>query len=111
VITRYGHVPPALSPRRGAIKVAEARLPAPDDAGVRATQQLLGDVNRLTADGLVISLISGGASDLMIAPGEGLTLADKLAVNEALLASGAPISQMNNVRNHLSCVQMARLPS
>ena len=101
VITRYGHVPPAGSPRRGAIMVAEARHPVPDDAGVRATQQMLGYLKGLTADDLVISLISGGASALMIAPAEGLTLADKQAVNESLLASGAPISQMNIVRKHL----------
>ena len=109
VITRYGHVPPAGSPRRGAIMVAEARHPVPDDAGVRATQQMLGYLKGLTADDLVISLISGGASALMIAPAEGLTLADKQAVNESLLASGAPISQMNIVRKHLSRVKGGQL--
>ena len=52
----------------------------------------------LTADDLVIALSSGGSSLLLVAPGEGLTLADKQAVNSALLASGATVSDMNGVR-------------
>jgi hydroxypyruvate reductase len=109
VITRYGHVPPTLSPRRGAIMVAEARHPVPDSAGVAATQNMLGHLQGLTEDDLVIALISGGASALMVAPAEGLTLADKQAVNAALLAPGAPISQMNIVRKHLSRVKGGQL--
>lgn len=109
VITRYGHVPPTLSPRRGAIMIAEARHPVPDVAGVAATQNMLGHLQGLTEDDLVIALMSGGASALMVAPAEGLTLADKQAVNAALLASGAPISQMNIVRKHLSRVKGGQL--
>ena len=63
----------------------------------------------LTADDLVIALISGGGSSLLVAPGEGLTLADKQAVNRALLASGATITEMNCVRRHLSAIKGGRL--
>ena len=63
----------------------------------------------LTADDLVIALISGGGSSLLVAPGEGLTLADKQAVYTALLASGATISEMNCVRRHLSNLKGRRL--
>lgn len=109
VITRYGHVPQSTAPRRGAIVIAEARHPVPDAAGVTATARMLGHLQGLTEDDLVIALISGGASALMVAPAERLTLADKQAVNAALLASGAPISQMNTVRKHLSRVKGGQL--
>jgi glycerate 2-kinase len=53
--------------------------------------------------------MSGGASALLPLPAEGLTLADKQAVNRALLASGATISEMNCVRKHLSAIKGGRL--
>jgi glycerate 2-kinase len=57
----------------------------------------------------VLALISGGASALLVAPVEGVTLAEKQAVNAALLASGAPIDRMNTVRKHLSRVKGGQL--
>ena len=60
-------------------------------------------------DDLVLCLISGGGSALLALPAEGLTLADKQAVNRALLASGADIGQMNAVRKHLSAIKGGRL--
>ena len=66
-------------------------------------------VTGLTADDLVIALISGGASSLLVSPAAGLALADKQAINAALLASGASISEMNCVRRHLSAIKGGRL--
>ena len=109
VVTRNGHIPKSTASQRGAIVIAEARHPVPDATGVAATVQMLGHLHGLTEDDLVIALISGGASALMVAPVEGLTLADKQAVNAGLLASGAPISQMNVVRKHLSRVKGGQL--
>jgi len=63
----------------------------------------------LTEDDLVIALISGGGSALLSLPAPGLTLADKQAVNQALLRSGAHIGEMNCVRKHLSAVKGGRL--
>ena len=63
----------------------------------------------LTADDLVIALISGGGSALLPSPPAGLTLADEIAVNQALLASGAPISAMNTLRKHVSTIKGGRL--
>ncbi len=57
----------------------------------------------------MIALISGGGSALMALPAPGLTLADKQAVNRALLASGATITEMNAVRKHLSAIKGGRL--
>jgi hydroxypyruvate reductase len=54
-------------------------------------------------------LIAGGGSALLPAPPEGLTLQDEIAVNRALLASGAPISEMNVVRKHVSRIKGGRL--
>ena len=112
VITRYHHVPPADPatagrPRR--IEVVEAAHPVPDEAGLNATRRLAAMVQGLTADDLVIALISGGGSSLLTMPAEGLSLADKQAVNQALLRSGAPIDEMNTLRKHLSGIKGGRL--
>jgi len=81
----------------------------PDDAGLAASKRLFDAVSNLTEDDLVVALISGGGSALLPSPPEGLTLADEIAVNKALLASGAPISAMNAVRKHLSTIKGGRL--
>jgi hypothetical protein len=93
VVTRYGY-----ATRCERIEIIEAAHPVPDAAGLEASGRLLEKVSGLTSDDLVIALISGGGSALLPSPPEGLTLADEIAVNEALLASGAPISAMNTVR-------------
>lgn len=104
VITRYGQGGTA-----GRIRVREAAHPVPDAAGLAATQELIGLTKGLGPDDLVIALISGGASALMVAPLEGLDLNDKIALNAALLASGATIGDMNCLRRHLSRVKGGRL--
>ena len=107
VITRYGHKPANYEPRR--IELVEAAHPVPDAAGEAASARLLALAQGLTEDDLVICLISGGGSALMALPAEGLTLADKQAVNKALLRSGATITEMNCVRKHLSRIKGGRL--
>ncbi len=104
VVTRYGHAVPA-----GRIEIIEASHPVPDDMSAEAARRILAAVEGLTADDMVIALISGGGSALMVAPAQGMTLADKMAVNRALLASGATISEMNAVRKHLSRIKGGRL--
>jgi glycerate 2-kinase len=104
VVTRYGY-----AARCERIEIIEAAHPVPDAAGLEASRRLLERVSGLTADDLVIALISGGGSALLPSPPEGLALADEIAVNEALLASGAPISAMNTVRKHVSTIKGGRL--
>ena len=104
VVTRYGHAVPT---RR--IEVIESSHPVPDANSERGARRLLEQVRGLRADDLVVALISGGASALCAAPAQGLTLADKQAVNRALLACGANISEMNCVRKHLSAIKGGRL--
>ena len=104
VVTRYGYQQACQR-----IEIVQAAHPVPDAAGLAASQRIAALVTGLTADDLVIALISGGGSSLLVAPGDGLTLADKQAVNSALLASGATISEMNCVRRHLSSLKGGRL--
>ena len=104
VVTRYGYEVPCQR-----IEIVQAAHPVPDAAGLQATKRIRELVTGLTPDDLVIALISGGGSSLLVAPGEGLTLDDKRAVNTALLQSGASISEMNCVRRHLSSIKGGRL--
>ncbi|TWB89965.1 hydroxypyruvate reductase [Bradyrhizobium macuxiense] len=104
VVTRHGHSVPA-----GRIDVLEASHPVPDDSSKAAALRMLRAVEGLSADDLVIALMSGGGSALMTLPASPMTLADKQAVNRALLASGATIAEMNIVRKHLSAIKGGRL--
>lgn len=109
VVTRYGHTPerPAGLPQR--IEVVEAAHPVPDAAGLQAAERILALTQGLTADDLVLCLISGGGSALLTLPADGLTLADKQRINQQLLHSGANITEMNCVRKHLSRIKGGRL--
>jgi hydroxypyruvate reductase len=109
VVTRYRHVPPAYAARPGRIEVVEAAHPVPDEAGRRAAQRIVELTRGLTVHDLVICLISGGGSALLTMPAEGLRLADKQAINQALLRSGAAIDEVNCVRKHLSAIKGGRL--
>ena len=104
VVTRYGYNVPCQR-----IEIVEAAHPVPDAAGLRAAARIQALVQGLNADDLVIALISGGGSSLLVAPAPGLSLADKQAVNAALLKSGATISEMNCLRRHLSAIKGGRL--
>ncbi|WP_408382412.1 glycerate kinase type-2 family protein [Paraburkholderia sediminicola] len=104
VVTRYGYAVPCEH-----IEIVEAAHPVPDENGLAAAQRMLELVSGLTADDLVICLISGGGSALLPLPAEGLSLQDKQEISQALLASGATISEMNCVRRHLSAIKGGRL--
>jgi hydroxypyruvate reductase len=104
VVTRYGHGVPC---RR--IEAVEASHPVPDAAGADAARRILALAQSAGPDDLVLCLISGGGSALLALPAPGLTLADKQAVNRALLTSGAAIGEMNTVRKHLSAIKGGRL--
>jgi glycerate 2-kinase len=104
VVTRYGHAVPTKR-----IEVIEAAHPVPDANSERGARRLLERVHGLGPEDLVLALISGGGSALLALPAPGLTLADKQAVNRALLACGATIGEMNAVRKHLSAIKGGRL--
>jgi len=104
VVTRYGYAVPCER-----IEIVEAAHPVPDAAGLDAAARMLGLVGGLGADDTVLCLVSGGGSALLPLPLEGITLADKQALNRQLLASGASIGEMNCVRRHLSAIKGGRL--
>ncbi len=104
VVTRYGYGASCAS-----IEIVEAAHPVPDANGLAGAKRLFECVHGLSADDLVISLVSGGGSALLPSPPEGLTLEDEIALNQALLASGAPISAMNTIRKHVSAIKGGRL--
>jgi len=104
VITRYEHAVPTRH-----IRVIEASHPVPDANSEMGARAVLEAVRGLGPDDLVLALVSGGGSALMALPAPGLTLADKQAVNRALLASGATITEMNCLRKHLSAIKGGRL--
>ena len=104
VVTRHGQGGSA-----GRIEVIEASHPTPDAMSEEAGRRILGAVDGLTADDLVVALMSGGGSALMVLPAGEMTLADKQSVNKSLLASGANIVEMNAVRKHLSAIKGGRL--
>ncbi|HSI47588.1 MAG TPA: glycerate kinase [Ideonella sp.] len=110
VVTRYEHVPPGRT-ANARIEVVEAAHPVPDAAGLAASARMLALVRAFQPgpDDLVLCLVSGGGSALLSLPAPGLTLADKQAVNKALLHSGAAIDEMNCVRKHLSAIKGGRL--
>ncbi len=104
VVTRYGHAVPTSR-----IAVIEASHPVPDANSEIGARAVLAAVAGLGTDDMVLALMSGGASALLELPAPGLTLEDLKAVNRALLASGAPIDEMNAVRKHLSAIKGGRL--
>jgi glycerate 2-kinase len=104
VVTRYGHAVPTRK-----IRVLQAAHPVPDAASEAAAREILAAVTGLHPKDQVVALISGGASSLLALPAPGLTLQDKILVNRALLASGAPIDTMNRIRKALSAIKGGRL--
>lgn len=91
------------------LKKVSSSHPVPDESSERAAHLACEMLHRATADDLVIVAVSGGASAMFTLPAEGLSLADKIAVNQALLKAGAPIREVNIVRKHLSAVKGGRL--
>ena len=90
-------------------RIVESSHPLPDESSQHAARIACEMLRRATQDDLVIVALSGGASAMFAMPAEGLRLADKIAVNQAMLKAGAPIRELNTVRKHLSSVKGGRL--
>jgi hydroxypyruvate reductase len=104
IVVKHGHGLPLKH-----IKVEEGGHPLPDAAGLAGTQHLLEDLEGTRSEDCVFFLLTGGASALLVAPAEGLSLEDKIETTRALLACGATIQEMNTLRKHLSAVKGGRL--
>ena len=106
VITRYGHKKECKN-----IKIVEASHPVPDQAGIKATKEIIKLIKPLNEEDLLVVLISGGGSSLLVSPIEGMSLEEKQDLTNALLKCGASISEINSVRKHLSKVKGGNLAS
>ncbi len=96
------NVPYGTKQETRVIELNMASHPVPDEAGVEGTRSIVMLAEQAKEDDLVICLISGGGSSLMPLPREGIMLKDKQALTNALLKSGAEITEINAVRKHLS---------
>ncbi|PVY80375.1 hydroxypyruvate reductase [Cupriavidus alkaliphilus] len=104
VVTRYAHGMPTDH-----IRVIEAGHPVPDESGEQAAAEILAAVQSLTPQDRLLVLVSGGGSSLLSLPAEGIPMADLKATTRELLRCGAPITDMNIVRKHISRIQGGRL--
>jgi len=107
VNVKYGYTLPTQI-----IRLHQAGHPLPDQEGVKGTEAIIQLLKRASQDDLVICLISGGGSALMVAPAEGITLADMEVFTEVMLRCGAAINEINTIRKHCSRIkggQMTRL--
>lgn len=91
------------------IPMVAAGHPVPDQGSIDSALTALALAKSAGAEDLVLVLLSGGGSANWVAPAGALTLAEKQAVNKALLRSGAPIGEMNIVRKRLSRIKGGRL--
>jgi glycerate 2-kinase len=104
VVTKDGHGGPT---RR--VRVLEAAHPLPDRRGAQGAGEVRSTLAALEAEDLALVMLSGGASALLPLPAPELGLADVHATTAALLAAGAPITEINCIRKHLSAVAGGRL--
>lgn len=104
IVVKQGHAVPLAR-----IEQVEAAHPIPDRAGEEGTRRILEMLRGADDKTLAICLLSGGASALLVAPAEGVTLRDKQETTALLLNAGAPIHELNAVRKHLSAVKGGRL--
>jgi len=107
IITPYGQN--TKTEAIGRVKIYEARHPLPDENGMKATAEILKLLKGLDEHTLIVCLISGGGSALLVAPIDGITLAEKQETTDLLLKSGTDINELNTVRKHLSDVKGGRL--
>ena len=92
-----------------AVEWIESSHPFPDPRSQRAAERALAIAHRAHSGDVLVILLSGGASALMAAPIDGLTLADKIATTKLMMEAGADIHALNTVRRHLSKVKGGRL--
>ena len=102
-------LPGAPSPNDARITICESSHPLPSEKSEAAARTALAMLSSAHPDDLVIVALSGGASAMFALPPDGVPLADKIAVTQSLLKSGASIRELNTVRKHLSVIKGGQL--
>lgn len=88
----------------------EGGHPMPNHESLRAADAILRTLETLSAQALVIYLISGGGSAIVERPvSDAISFDDLVATYRVLVHSGAPIAQINAVRKHLSAIKGGRM--
>ncbi|MGI8650714.1 MAG: glycerate kinase type-2 family protein [Rubrobacter sp.] len=100
VVTKYDH-----KPGPEAYETLFATHPEPDEAGVEAARRVTEAVESLGEGGVLLALISGGASALLADPTPPVELSELKELTTALLKSGASIGEINCVRKHVSTLK------
>lgn len=103
-VTKYGYSSPLKK-----IKVIEAGHPVPDENSMEGALAGVELAKKVSEEDILLVLISGGGSALFCLPEDGISLKDKIRVNELLLKSGAKIHEINTVRKHISKVKGGKL--
>ena len=104
VSTRYQHAVPCEH-----VRIIEAGHPIPDGNSIAAADAMLALLEDTGPDDLVLALMSGGGSACLEKPQAGISLAEMQDTTNALLKSGASISDMNTVRQQLSAIKGGKL--
>ena len=91
------------------LRVSESAHPVPDETSLEAGREILAIADSAGAHDLVICLMSGGTSAQVIAPVDGVSVADKAEVNRLLVTSGAEVTEIMTVRRHLSRIKGGQL--
>ncbi len=93
----------------GVLEWIRAGHPVPDDGSLAAGRRALALAERIAGDGLLVLLLSGGASAALAVPAPAISLEDKVQATRSLLDAGVPIDRINCVRKHLSAIKGGRL--
>jgi len=88
----------------------EGGHPLPNEDSFAAARAALALLRKARKDTLVFFLISGGGSAIFDLPLDShITLEETAGFHQLLLASGAPINEINTLRKHFSAVKGGRL--
>ncbi|MFN0219482.1 MAG: glycerate kinase [Hyphomicrobium sp.] len=104
ISTRHGFALPT-----DILEILEAGHPVPDANSIEGAQQAIALAKSAGPNDIVLCLLSGGASAIWAAPAKGVSFEAKQQLTKQLLKSGAPISEMNCVRKHLSQIKGGKL--
>ena len=94
------------------VRKAEVRLQGSNSPTIKAmqsTSDMLELVKSLNVNDLVFVVLSGGASAMMVAPRDTISLEEKIVLTEFLSKSGANIEELNQVRRSISRVKAGGL--
>ena len=98
-------VPAGQKPNVHRVAIVHGEHPLPGEGSIRGAEAMFILLAQKRPNDLICFCLTGGASSLLVSPVAGISLADKIVVNQLLLACGADIRAVNSVRKHLSRIK------